>query len=159
MDKEVDKIAGERFEKMVSEKADELAANKGVKKLTYAAYFQSLLLKPSFLLVTFIPGLLMYVLVLLVSNPFIKFIVERLIMSIFVIVGVAVLVFTILYLSPFDPAANILGEAATKEQIAGFNQLHGLDQRILRFREFRLARSPSKKGQYHYSEEDRRSTL
>ena len=69
----------------------------------------------------------MYLLILLFSNPYIKFIVERLIMSIFVIAGVAVLVFTILYLSPFDPAANILGEAATKEQIASFNQLHGLD--------------------------------
>lgn len=48
-------------------------------------------------------------------------------MSVLVIAGVSVLVFTILYLSPFDPAANLLGEAATKEQIASFNHTYGLD--------------------------------
>ena len=69
----------------------------------------------------------MYILLLLFSNFFIKFIFERLIMSVFVIAGVSVLVFTILYLSPFDPAANLLGESATKEQIASFNHTYGLD--------------------------------
>jgi peptide/nickel transport system permease protein len=52
-------------------------------------------------------------------------------MSIFVIVGVVILVFSILYISPFDPAANLLGESATQEQIASFNKLHGLDQSYL----------------------------
>ena len=69
----------------------------------------------------------MYILLGLYSNAFSKFIFERLIMSIFVITGVSILVFTILYLSPFDPAANLLGESATKEQMAAFNQMHGLD--------------------------------
>jgi peptide/nickel transport system permease protein len=127
IDREVEKLAVEQFRKTLTTKTNELAVPKGVQQVTYSTYFQSLLGKPLFLLASFIPGFFMYLLILLFSNPYVKFIVERLIMSIFVIAGVAVLVFTILYLSPFDPAANILGEAATKEQIASFNQLHGLD--------------------------------
>ena len=69
----------------------------------------------------------MYVLMLLVSNPYIKFIIERLVMGVFVILGVVILVFSILYISPFNPAANIIGETGTKEQIAAFNKLYGLD--------------------------------
>ena len=73
----------------------------------------------------------MYILLCYYSNAYVKFIFERLIMSVFVIAGVSILVFTILYLSPFDPAANFLGETATKEQIAAFNQMHGLDLALL----------------------------
>ena len=127
IDREVEKLAEEQFRKTLTKKTNQLAEQKGVQQVTYSTYFQSLLGKPLFLLASFIPGFFMYLLILLFSNPYVKFIVERLIMSIFVIAGVSVLVFTILYLSPFDPAANILGEAATKEQIASFNQLHGLD--------------------------------
>lgn len=127
IDREVEKLSEEQFRKTLTKKTNEIAGSKGVQQVTYSTYFQSLLRKPLFLLASFIPGFFMYLLILLFSNPYVKFIVERLIMSIFVIAGVAVLVFTILYLSPFDPAANILGEAATKAQIASFNQLHGLD--------------------------------
>ncbi|WP_342539641.1 ABC transporter permease [Sporosarcina sp. FSL K6-1540] len=127
IDRQVEELAEEQFRKTLTKKTNQLAGQKGVQQVTYSTYFQSLLGKPLFLLASFIPGIFMYLLILLFSNPYIKFIVERLIMSIFVIAGVAVLVFTILYLSPFDPAANILGEAATKEQIASFNKLHGLD--------------------------------
>lgn len=52
-------------------------------------------------------------------------------MTLLVILGVAIVVFTILHLSPLNPAANILGETATKEQIDNFNQLYGLDQPYL----------------------------
>lgn len=130
-DQEVERLVAEQFEKVLTEKINDAMARKNVKELTYTAYFESLLGKPYFLLISFIPGILMYLLIILFSNPYVKFIFERLLMSIFVIAGVAVLVFTILYLSPFDPAANILGEAATKEQIMVFNQLHGLDQSYL----------------------------
>lgn len=128
VNKEVDRLVEEQFEKTLLEKMDKAENQNGISKLTYSTYFESLLRKPLFLLVSFIPGLLMYVLLLIGSNSYIKYIFERLIMSIFVIIGVAILVFTILYMSPFDPAANILGEAATKEQIASFNSLYGLDQ-------------------------------
>jgi peptide/nickel transport system permease protein len=49
-------------------------------------------------------------------------------MTLFVILGVVVLVFTILYISPFDPAVNILGQTATPDQISEFNRVYGLDQ-------------------------------
>ena len=127
MNREVDRLAQERYTKILGEKIDAEYEQQGLVKLNYISYFRSLLKRPLFLIISFIPGILMYILLFLFSNFFIKFIFERLVMSIFVIAGVSVLVFTILYLSPFDPAANLLGEAATKEQIASFNHTYGLD--------------------------------
>ena len=100
VNKEVDRLVEEQFEKTLLEKMDKAENQNGISKLTYSTYFESLLRKPLFLLVSFIPGLLMYVLLLIGSNSYIKYIFERLIMSIFVIIGVAILVFTILYMSP-----------------------------------------------------------
>lgn len=127
MNEEINKLVKEKLTKQVLTKASEVSEQKGIRQLTYDTYFQSLLEKPFFLLLTFIPGILMYLLLSIYSNAYVRFIFERLIMSVFVIAGVSILVFTILYLSPFDSAANLLGEAATKEQIAAFNQMHGLD--------------------------------
>ena len=124
---EINKLVETRLEKLVTNRVKELHELNGTKPLTYTTYFQGLLENTVFLIISFIPGLLMYILLGLYSNAFSKFIFERLIMSIFVITGVSVLVFTILYLSPFDPAANLLGESATKDQIAAFNHMHGLD--------------------------------
>ena len=60
-------------------------------------------------------------------------------MMIFVLFGVVWLVFTILYISPMDPALNILGQTATQEQVDNFNRIYGLDQPYLTqlFRQFR----------------------
>ena len=120
-------LAEEQFEKKAIEKTDEIIGQKGIGKPSYAIYFESLFARPSFLIISFVPGIFMYALLFLLSNPFVKYIVERLVQSIFVILGVAVLVFTILYISPFDPASNIIGVSATKGQIATFNHLYGLD--------------------------------
>src|SRR5690606_12806433 len=84
-----------------------------------------------FLALSFIPGILMYLLMFFYSSPYLKYIFERCVMALFVIVGVSIVVFTILYLSPMNPAANILGETATEEQIAQFNKIYGLDQSYL----------------------------
>lgn len=127
MNREVDRLTEERYSKILAEKINDEYEHRGLTKLDYISFFQRLLKNPLFLIVSFIPGVLMYIMLLLFSNFFIKFIFERLIMSVFVIAGVSVLVFTILYLSPFDPAANLLGESATKEQIASFNHTYGLD--------------------------------
>ena len=127
MTAEVNKLVEDRIEKLVSTEMEEIHQLKGTKPLTYTSYFQSLLENTTFLIISFIPGLLMYLLFYFYLIVFCIYIFERLIMSIFVITGVSVLVFTILYLSPFDPAANLLGESATKDQIAAFNQMHGLD--------------------------------
>lgn len=125
--REAEKLADEKLT-AESERLSEMQLTQmGRQKETYFTYFQSLLRNPAFLIVSLIPGFFMYVLLFLMSNPFILYITERLLQSIGVIIGVAVLVFTILYVSPFDPATNILGESATQEQIANFNRLHGLD--------------------------------
>ena len=115
----------------LNREVEKVLLNEGIAKQTYKNYFSEWLTNPVFLAVSFIPGILMYLLLILCSNPFIQFIVERLFQSAFVIVGVATLVFTILYFSPFDPARNLLGVEATPEQIANFNQIYGLDQPYL----------------------------
>ena len=124
---QAEKLAAERFQEEVVRRTDERLSQIGVRKETYSAYFLSLLERPMFLLASLVPGVLMYAWLFLISNPFLKYIMERLVQSVFVIIGVGILVFSILYISPFDPASNILGESATKEQIAAFNQIHGLD--------------------------------
>ncbi|MGN7388927.1 ABC transporter permease [Sporosarcina sp. SAFN-015] len=125
--REAEKLADERFEEEVVRRTDARLAKIGARKETYSTYFMSLLERPVFLIASLVPGVIMYAWLLLMSNPFLKYIMERLVQSVFVIIGVGILVFSILYISPFDPASNILGESATKEQIAAFNQIHGLD--------------------------------
>ncbi|MFC7750220.1 ABC transporter permease [Paenibacillus thermoaerophilus] len=128
LDRQVEKLTEAQFRAAVIERTEQKLQQGQLKRLSFADTFKSLIEHPLFLIVSFIPGLLMYVLLFLYSNPYLKYIFERLVMSVFVIFGVAVIVFTILYLSPFDPAANILGETATNEQIAAFNKMYGLDQ-------------------------------
>ncbi|MGE7023572.1 ABC transporter permease [Solibacillus cecembensis] len=115
----------------VQREVENIMATKGIEKHTYVNYFGQLLKNPLFLAITVIPGVLMYLLLLISSNPFVRFVFERFIQSAFVILGVATLVFTILYISPFDPARNLLGVEATQEQINNFNRLYGLDQPYL----------------------------
>jgi len=118
-------------EQKLHREVDKILKGDGIAKQSYTKYFSELLENPIFLAVSFIPGILMYCLLVLCSNAFSRFIVERLFQSAFVIVGVATLVFTILYLSPFDPARNLLGIEATPEQVANFNKIYGLDQPYL----------------------------
>lgn len=127
-EKLAEKWADEQFQKTLIEKTNSKLELLGEKRITFQDTFHALVLNPFFLVITLIPGLLMYLFIFLYSNAYLKYIFDRLIMSLFVIVGVVFLVFTILHLSPFNPAANILGETATKEQIAAFNHLYGLDQ-------------------------------
>lgn len=124
-------IAEAKFKETLFEETNRKLQSGGQQRLSYAATFAKLIENPVFLLLSILPGLLMYLLIGLYSNPYVKYVFERLIMSLFVILGVSVLVFTILYLSPMNPAANILGETATEEQIANFNRIYGLDQSYL----------------------------
>ncbi|MFM9279573.1 ABC transporter permease [Paenibacillus jiagnxiensis] len=129
--REVVQRAEVRFREIVNEEVTHRAQDKQASEYSITDTFRSLAKHPLFILLTFIPGLLMYSLMLIYSNPYVKFVFERLVMTFFVILGVALLVFTILYLSPFDPAANILGETATPAQIQSFNSLYGLDKPYL----------------------------
>ena len=55
----------------------------------------------------------------------IKFILKRLVMMIPVLLGVTLVVFTIMYFTPGDPASIILGDMATEEDRAIFNEVNG----------------------------------
>lgn len=57
-----------------------------------------------------------------------RYILKRLGMMVFVILGVAILIFTIMYFVPGSPAQIILGSSATPEQIAKLEKDMGLDQ-------------------------------
>ena len=56
-----------------------------------------------------------------------KYILKRLVLLIPVMLGVTLLVFTIMYLTPGDPAQLILGESATKEAVAALREKMGLN--------------------------------
>jgi len=130
-DTELDKVVNKLVEDKIVKETEKEVASVGIKKATYRQFFAELLNNPMFLAISFIPGIVMYALLFLYSNPFIQFIFERVIQTIFVIFGVATLVFTILYISPLDPARNLLGIEATPGQIENFNRLYGLDQPYL----------------------------
>ncbi|MFC7688043.1 ABC transporter permease [Ureibacillus sp. GCM10028918] len=127
MNKNVDLLVQRKLQNEVEKRVSSI----GLEKYTYHYYFRQLLKSRNFLMISAIPGILMYGLLLLNSNPFVQFIFERVLQTLFVILGVATLVFTILYISPLDPARNILGIEATPEQIENFNRLYGLDQPYL----------------------------
>lgn len=132
IDREAERLAETRFRALVKERLTSSVAE-GTERSgrSYTETFGELLNHPLFLAASIILGLPMYALMAVYANPYVKYIAERLFMALFVILGVAFLVFTILYISPMSPAANILGETATDEQISAFNRLYGLDQPYL----------------------------
>ena len=56
-----------------------------------------------------------------------KYILKRLVLLIPVMLGVTLLVFAIMYLTPGDPAQLILGESAPKEAVAALREKMGLN--------------------------------
>ena len=66
-----------------------------------------------------------------------KYIIKRLIWLIPITLMVVIVVFTILYFTPGDPARAVLGQAASQEAVDAFNHNHGLDlpyfPRLLRY--------------------------
>lgn len=132
IEREAERLAETRFNALIKERLTTSAAEgKARSGLSFTETFGELLNHPLFLTASIILGFPMYALMVVYSNPYMKYIAERLLMALFVILGVAFLVFTILHISPMSPAANILGETATNEQIEAFNRLYGLDQPYL----------------------------
>lgn len=125
---EMQKVATKLSNEQVLKLAKVELASQDIEEMNYQYFFQNCLNNKLFLSVSFIPGIFMYIFLFIYSNPFVRYIAERIIMAIFVIISVTIFVFTMLYFSPTDPAANILGEAATAEQRAEFNYQYGLDQ-------------------------------
>lgn len=61
----------------------------------------------------------------------IRYILRRILFLIPVIIGVAFVVFTLLYLTPGDPARMILGDLATEEAVQNFREAEGLNDPYL----------------------------
>lgn len=57
-----------------------------------------------------------------------RYIIKRLLLTIPIVVCVAILIFTILYFTPGDPAEMILGSTATTEEIESFREYLGIDR-------------------------------
>ncbi len=125
---EVNKITEKRFNEMVEYELDKQSSENNIYPSGIHDTFYKLLDNKAFFAISFITSIFMYMLILIYGNPYLKYIIERLLMMIFVVFGVAFLVFTILYMSPSDPVINILGQEATQEQIMAFNKAYGLDK-------------------------------
>ncbi|MFE6166435.1 ABC transporter permease [Viridibacillus arvi] len=124
MQEDATKLANERVLNMAQaelETTDQSNTN-------YQHFFAKCLQNRNFIIVSFIPGILMYLFLMIYARPLVRYIFERLVMTVFVIISVTIFVFSILHFSPADPAANILGESATAEQRAEFDHRYGLDQ-------------------------------
>lgn len=131
LNEQVTKKVSAALEQEVNKRVEDVMRQSGTTRVTFGGTVSGLISNPLFFWITAIPGILMYLLIFIYSKPYLKYIFDRLVMIVFVIFGVTFLVFTILHLSPLDPATNILGESATQEQIDKFNQVYGLDQPYL----------------------------
>ncbi|MBR5520535.1 MAG: ABC transporter permease [Oscillospiraceae bacterium] len=130
-EKQAKEIAVKNFETILHDKAKIAAEMQGVNEVTMAACFAELIDNKAFLLFSLVLSFPMYIVMVLFQNPISKYATDRMVMMIFVLFGVVWLVFTILYISPMDPALNILGQTATQEQVDQFNRIYGLDQPYL----------------------------
>lgn len=131
-DKEAEqREAKKRFAQLVTEKADSIAQKEGVKEASFQRAWLDLIEYNWFIGLSVVISFPMYLLMLLFQKRMSRYIFERLVMMVFVVLGVIFLVFTILYISPMKPAENLLGETATQEQIDNFNRIHGLDRPYL----------------------------
>lgn len=113
----------------LASRVDEIYAKEGKKgRQSFTQFLCKALDNKGMLALSVITSFPMYILLLIFANPYARYIFERLIMMIFVAFGVVFVVFTILHFASSSPAANVLGETATQEQIDAFNKVYGLDQ-------------------------------
>ena len=131
IEKEAKAIANKNFEQILQDRAQIAAEMQGVREVTMAQAYADLIDNKLFLFASVIVSFPMYIVMVLFQNPISKYATDRIVMMIFVLFGVTWLVFTILYISPMDPALNIIGQTATPEQVEQFNRVYGLDQPYL----------------------------
>lgn len=131
IEKEAKAIAAKNFEQILQDRAKIAAEMQGVREVTMAQAYADLIDNKLFLIASVIVSFPMYIVMVLFQNPISKYATDRIVMMVFVLFGVTWLVFTILYISPMDPALNILGQTATPEQVEQFNRVYGLDQPYL----------------------------
>ena len=123
-----EKLVAKRLEEEVQYRMDQEDSGQAI---TLPSVYQQAIQNPLFLAFSLVTSLPMYLLILLYINPYLKYTLERLFMLVFVLIGVTALVFSILYISPIDPAYNVLGDRATEEQREDFRETHGLDEPYL----------------------------
>src|SRR5208337_82840 len=58
------------------------------------------------------------------------YVLRRLFFMIFVLLGVSIITFAILFLTPGDPTIRVLGERATQEQVNALRHEWGLDRPV-----------------------------
>ncbi len=126
--KNVEKITQKKYIEIYNEELSKQEKIKKVKSVSLTNTYFNLVDNKIFLIFSLITSIFMYILIFIFSKPYLKYISERVFMMVFVMMGVLVLVFTILYISPMDPAKNILGEDATPDKVAEFKRIYGLDK-------------------------------
>ncbi|MDO4296269.1 MAG: ABC transporter permease [bacterium] len=130
--KQVDKEVEKETQAYVTKKIqDNHELQELLKRTSFINVFEALMGNPIFVVFSVLTSIPFYLLTLIYANAYGKYILERLFMMIFVVFGVVFLVFTILHMSPMDPAVNILGQTATQDQIVEFNRIYGLDKPYL----------------------------
>ena len=126
LDKEISKAVELEIEELVSSQA----AKEGVVSTRVESVedtLERLLSMPWFFILSLIHSLPMYLLIGVYRAPYVKYVFERIVMMLFVLFGVTIVVFTIIYISPTDPAASVLGPDAPKEAIENFRKAYGLN--------------------------------
>ena len=127
--KELEHQVSKDVEEEIAARAKVLYEKDGKRgEMSFAQYLCGCLDKTPLLVLSVITSFPMYILLLIFSNAYSRYIFERLIMMIFVAFGVVFVVFTILHFASSSPALNVLGETATQQQIDDFNRVYGLDQ-------------------------------
>lgn len=133
--KDIERLARNRANQKLEELIDHTLHEEGLPagdKVEFLEAFRLLLHNKAFFSFSLIASAPMYLLMALYASPYVKFIFERVLMLMVVLVGVAVVVFSIVYVSPTDPARNVLGLEASREAVESFNSSYGLDQPYLK---------------------------
>lgn len=127
----VEKEAQQRTDRVINERINAALAeqNRSVdKRDCFYNTLQTLLNNPVAAIASLILSFPMYLILLLFAQPYIKYITERVLMMIFVLLGIVVVVFSIIYVAPNDPARSVLGQEATPEAIESFNRSYDLNE-------------------------------
>lgn len=127
-EKRLTEITERRYEELIMEGVRDISAGGGEPLKGYVNTYERLMNNRLFFIASLVLSFPMYILMAIYMNPYVKYIFERVLMMAFVLLGVIVLTFTILYFSPMDPAVNILGQLATQEQVESFNEVYGLNE-------------------------------
>ena len=130
MERQAEKMAQQEFEGQI-ERCLESEGYDASKTSEFHDTFVMLLSKTPFFVFSVIVSFPLYLLIALYMHPYLKFTIDRMAMLVFVLLGVIFLVFSILYISPSDPAVNILGDKATPEKVEQFREIYGLNKPYL----------------------------